>query len=31
MARRLLIVSRIGQLIRERGENSVLYDRTSGM
>ena len=31
MARRDLIVARIGQLIRERGENSVLYDLTSGM
>jgi hypothetical protein len=31
MARRNLIVARIGQLIRERGENSVLYDIASGM
>ena len=31
MARRQLLVERIGRLIRERGESNVLYDLTSGM
>jgi hypothetical protein len=31
MARRQLIVERLGQLIRDRGESVVLYDYTSGM